>query len=712
MKSVTDTALIAQLEGGDAPPTTTLKPVTDPAMLAQLEAAPVERSLPEKLGRQVGLTVRAGIQGVTAIPATLANAPAALYNKLADFFSPQPASGQPEDRGFRFPEQQTAIGSLLTKLGLPAPENATERVAGDVAGAMAGAGGMVKAGEGLAKAASPIVQRVGQVLASSPGTQIATSATGSATAGVTRERGGGPIAQIAAGAAGGFAPAIPAAASAAARNLLRGGETGRQQVADMIMTFEDAGAGTPTVGQATQGRGASAVESTLAKTPGSAGRMIAKAESESAGVGSTVEDMAAQLAAKSGAAPAGRQIKGGLEHFVEEFKAKSGQLYDALDRYIPPDTQIPASNTLAKVAELTKPIAGAESTSALLQTPKLAAVKTALENDAAAKPAQPILSTLLGADGKPIVTGQTLAQPGGIPYQALKELRSAVGAKIANPSLTDDVPTGQWKQLYGALSSDLGAAARAAGPEAEAAMVRATNHYRAGMKRIEDVLQPIVAKGDPEDIFTAALSGTKEGATTLQGVMKSLPAESRKVVAATALRRLGLATPGKQNELGEVFSTESFLTNWNKLHPDAKTSLFSSMPNGMRADLDKVASVASNIREGSKVFANPSGTAQASTRSLTAGAAAIAALTGQWGTLGAIGGSVAAANGLARLMTNPTVVHWLAESTKVPISQLPAQLNILGQASWSMDREDKNPVQGFIRKMRAAVPEASVPVSQ
>jgi hypothetical protein len=39
--------------------------------------------------------------------------------------------------------------------------------------------------------------------------------------------------------------------------------------------------------------------------------------------------------------------------------------------------------------------------------------------------------------------------------------------------------------------------------------------------------------------------------------------------------------------------------------------LFSPLSKEMTADLDKIAKVASNVREGSKVFANPSGTTQA-----------------------------------------------------------------------------------------------------
>lgn len=691
MKRVTDPELLAQLEGGAAPEG--LKPVTDPALIAQLEADE-KRSLPAQVVRAVGRTARAGVQGITALP-----------NMIGDALGLQSSQ---------------AVRNALSKLGLPEAENPTERIAEDVASGMAGAGGMVGLGRGMAKAATPLVQRIGQLLSTAPGLQVTAGATGPGAASVVREEGGGPGAQMAAGVAGAALPAVPALAAAATRAAMRGGEAGRQRVAQNIKTFEEAGAGTPTVGQATESRANRAVESVLAKTPGAAGRMASKAQAESLALGGKVEDMARSLAGRTGAAPAGRAIKGGLEHFVDDFKAASGRLYDALDNHIPGTTQVQATNTLAKLKQLTAPIKGAERTSALIKTPRIGDVAEALSADAAAQPAKvipgtpvgakgphgvPLPPSLLGPDGNPLPT-IIPGKNGGIPYEALKQLRSAVGEKIANPSLTDDISTAQWKQLYGALSRDMAEAARGAGPKAEAAFVRANNFHRAGMQRIEDVLQPIVAKGDPEDIFQAAISGTKEGATTISGVMKSLQPESRKVVAATMLRRLGVATPGKQNELGEVFSSETFLTNWNRISPDSKRVLFSSLPEQMRLDLDKIAKVAANIREGSQVFANPSGTAPAAAGYMTAGGFVISLLTGQVGTAASIAGGVGAANLGARVMTSPKVVRWLAESTRKPVEQLPAQLNQLFQQSLYMNGDERKEVRQFVKDVRAAIPRA------
>ncbi len=660
-------------------------PATQPA-----EPEAPKRSLPEQVVRAVGRTARAGALGIGRL-------------SMGDAL------------GFRTSD---AINNALDKLGLPRAENENERIAEDVAAGMAGAGGMVGLGRGMAGAGNALVQRIGQLLSTAPGTQVAAGGTGSGAASVVREEGGGPGAQLAAGVAGAMVPALPAAVKAAARSVMRGGEAGRQRVIENIKTFEDAGAGTPSVGQATESRAARATESILAKTPGAAGRMTAKAEAEALGLGTKVEDMAAKLAGRTGAAPAGRAIKGGLEHFVDDFKGTSGKLYDALDTHIPPDTQVSLPATRKALSELNADIPMAPELSEWFKNHKIVGIGKAVESDVAAKAPKPTFLqvgkrpapsghgsepvVMLGPDSKPLVTGQTQGKPAGLPYEALKKLRTLVGNEISDGALTSDVPRSKWKALYAALSRDMGAAAKAAGPKAEAAFVRANNFHRAGMQRIEDVLQPIVAKGDPEDIFQAAISGTKEGASTISGVMKSLPPESRKVVTATMLRRLGLAQPGKQNELGEVFSSETFLTNWNRISQDAKRVLFAPLSDQHRADLDKIAKVAANMREGSKVFANPSGTGQVVTAQVPAWTAIALALTGNPGSAALVGGAPIAANYAARVMTSPKTVRWLAQTSRMPVEQLPAQLNNLFQQSLYMNGDERRDVRAFVKAIREA----------
>src|SRR5690606_4822458 len=110
------------------------------------------------------------------------------------------------------------------------------------------------------------------------------------------------------------------------------------------------------------------------------------------------------------------------------------------------------------------------------------------------------------------------------------------------------------------------------------------------------------------------------------------------------------------------------------------------------------------IRDGSKVFANPSGTANR------------AAALGYYGSLAATAGGAAmghgtlplaglvitgvGANVAARVMTNPRLVHWLAQATEMPASALPQQIVVLKQ----MDDPDAEEL--------AAALESNQPVGQ
>lgn len=175
-----------------------------------------ERSLVQQVGRQVGLTARHAVNGVAALPAMAADAVAGVANKGLDV-----AMG--EGKGFRFAKDQgKALDSLMSRAGFPEPENAQERVVGDATAALAGTGGMVKAGQALAqRATAPVARAVGEGLALNPAMQGVSAATSAGAAGGAREAGGGEAAQIAAGVAGALAPGL--ATSPFRRQMAAGG---------------------------------------------------------------------------------------------------------------------------------------------------------------------------------------------------------------------------------------------------------------------------------------------------------------------------------------------------------------------------------------------------------------------------------------------------------------------------------------------------------
>jgi hypothetical protein len=385
--------------------------------------------------------------------------------------------------------------------------------------------------------------------------------------------------------------------------------------------------------------------------------MAKTAQRQADDIGVSIEKQAAKLAPKSSAEQAGRAIEKGITGdggFREAFKAKQSELYSKLDSQIPPSTRVSVENTRKALSSLNQEISGAPELSRFFKNGKMQEIESALAAD---------------IGGRDQVTN---ASQNALPYEALKKLRTLVGEEISDFSLNSSVPRSKWNALYSALSKDMESAAKASGEGATSAWQRANSYTRAGMRRME-VLDSVINKnGGPESVFKAATSGTREGASTLRAVMQSLPKDQQQMVTATVLRRLGRAKAGVQDDLGESFSTETFLTNWNSMAPEAKGVLFNRYGPDFRKDMDQVAKVAANLRAGSAVFKNPSGTAQAGIQYTTAGAFVMAVLSGNAPAAAAIAGGVGASNLASRLMVKPEFVKWLAKATKVPVNAVPA----------------------------------------
>jgi len=578
-----------------------------------------------------------------------------------------------------FRDNAAALGDSL---GLPKAQTSGDRVLGDIGEALAGtgltlgAGGLANAGRTVlptvARAApAPQViptlgQRGAELLTAQPTLQAVSAATGAAAGSGARESGVGPLGQAAAGLLGGFTPTIATSGvQSVLRGGLRGGESGRKALEQTIDDFATLGA-TPSVGQGTGGWTAQGAESLLAGGPTSGGVMRRYAEKQNEQIGEGLGDLSNQLARNISGERAGRAIEKGVDTFAKNTGAMRKALYWQADQHIPSDTRIGVTNTERALAELTTPIAGAEATTGAQISPKIQRMADTLAEDVAA--------------------AQQAGQA-GIPYEAVKRIRSQIGEELSDFSLSTDRPTAQLKQLYASLSQDLEAAAQAQGPSAVAAVKRASNYFKASADRLETLERIVDKNGGPEKVFQAAMAGTKDGATTLRAVMRSLPEDGQKAVSAAVIKRMGLANPGAQNAAGDAFSPNTFLTNWGNISPEARRTLFGRYGKEFSDNMDKVARVAERIKEGSEVFRNPSGTANRGAAIAYPATIGGLVITGQLGPAAVTVGGGVLANGLARAMTNPKFVKWLARSTEMPIGALPAQLNVLKRMSAENDDE-------------------------
>lgn len=184
---------------------------TAPAAAPASTAFSAGRALND-IPRQLGLTARYALEG----PAQAAQIVIEPVRYLTDKLLPDRASGQPKS---------TPLGVQASKLadtlGLPSPQNTNERVIGDAARLVAGAGGMAGAAQGGVRAGSEFVAREAPALlsggqnllrglSSNIPAQLTSAAGAGLAGGASREAGGGPWQQAGAaligGVAGGMVP--------------------------------------------------------------------------------------------------------------------------------------------------------------------------------------------------------------------------------------------------------------------------------------------------------------------------------------------------------------------------------------------------------------------------------------------------------------------------------------------------------------------------
>lgn len=642
------------------------------------------------VGRVAGLAGRAGLEGVGQLedaPRNIAHAVdagAVWLLKRAGVISPDYQLPTPDqvDQGLGTQSSTSAATQIANAANLPTPATPGERVYSAAVSALPSA---VLAPE------APIAGALW-------------GAAGGAASQATAEAGGGPLAQTLAGLAAGSLPAVGAGAAGVVRGLTRG--VGADAAAATQARVANAVANNVplTAGQATGSRFLQALETGSGNLWGG-GPIHAAAEQQTSAIGTRVSDIVDKL--NSGGASltptgAGEAINTGAAAAKGSMKAAESAAYAKVDQLVPATTPVDVSGTLGKLEALATPAPGAANTTAALVSPKIAALHSNLQAD-------------LQANG-----GNT------IPYSAARALRTAVGNSIdwGGFAPSDPVTNGALKQVYGALGDDVNAGAAAVGPEASQAVSDASSLYAANSQKRE-LLNSIVDKnGGPEAVYQAATSGTKLGATKIAGVMDALDPQNANVVRATVLSRLGQARPGAADSTGS-FNAATFLTNWNRLAPEAKDALFGAAGSGpsrtLRSSLDSLTQTVSTLRDAGHTLENPSGTGASLGHTFTLwgmlkhiaeGAAAVGVGAHEAGSEHALGAAVGSAglmlgaagfnNLAARILTNPRTAQWLATTTKLPPAALPNAVNQLSRMGDANNDPDARDLAAYLRARRGA----------
>jgi len=151
---------------------------------------PQQASALQEIGRQVGLTGRGVIEGVTGLAGIVIDPVTRLANIAL------PATAQ-------IPTTQQATTQVLNAAGFPQPRDAVERMVNQAVQGVSSGGAMAAAGRVAQMSAAPVTSEVGRMLAAQPVAQMAGGAGAGAAGQAVREAGGTPGGEILASLVGG-----------------------------------------------------------------------------------------------------------------------------------------------------------------------------------------------------------------------------------------------------------------------------------------------------------------------------------------------------------------------------------------------------------------------------------------------------------------------------------------------------------------------------
>lgn len=423
---------------------------------------------------------------------------------------------------------------------------------------------------------------------------------------------------------------------AGARSVVGGTRNAAQRLVD---AYRQLGVD-PTAGAVSGSRAVATIEKGLESASASASVMQEQAERVLAQTKAATDRVASSFGRPLTPEGAGATIKQVAINAAERFGFRQEKLYTEAFDLVGPDTPVPLDSIKTLRADLEARIARAPGSLGPIMNRALGVLRS-LEGDA----------------------GDV-----GLPFDALREIRTAIGRDLDSPMLAGATSAENviMKQVYGALTEDMGAAAKSAGPDAAKKLAVADRYTRRFMTQSAETLDKIAKMDADAAAFRFAMQGAQDGGTGLARLRRNFLPEEWDVVAGSVINRLGMARPGAQDAAGEAFSVSTFLTNWNKLSPEAKKALFGGTRYAdLRPDLDRLVQVVGSLKEVEKLT-NTSNTARAMFTLMTisslgaAGGAIIGGAEGSgYGAAGTIGLSIVAPRAAAKLITSPRFVKWL-----------------------------------------------------
>ena len=417
-------------------------------------------------------------------------------------------------------------------------------------------------------------------------------------------------------------------------------------------------------GVATQSPAVQRLESGLAQTPGGAQVIAPKYElmqeqlgTAATGIGEDISRASRtptpQVFTEKG--PLGQFVKKGSEAAGKRFAERREQIDDLVSVTVGPDNRFAANNTAQLVNDLRDQIAKNPNTM------------------------EPMLRPVI--DRAMRIVSDANAGFGGVSFDALRKMRTAVGKELERPDISGLTQSPYLSRLYAALKADVGAAAKESGPVADRALKLHDRYVRFNREVNLPALQKIVDQDLDVAAANYALSGTKDGIGRLQLLKRNFKPDEWDTVSASVWQQLGNAKAGVKEgaDVGTdsyQFSASTFLTNWNNLSDSAKNVLFAGERyRNIIPAINDLVKVTTGAREAAKTVntSNTGGAQMVASALLGSGGMIGGGLSGDMaqalvGGASALSGLILTSNVAARLLESPRFIRWVSDTSRAVVN--------------------------------------------
>ena len=380
------------------------------------------------------------------------------------------------------------------------------------------------------------------------------------------------------------------------------------------------------------------------------GGQVARAGEQTVGeFGNSVENTASKLAPAVSKIETGGAVQKAGEDWLNNWKANEKSAWNNVN--VPDDAPVDMSGVMSTLQARLGTYPGA---------PRLAAS----QGNAELRQLHDDLTSDIGDSGT-------------LQWQAAKNLRSDIGAKIGSGAWSPDRDLAALNAVHGQLTDALGATAAA--HDAEDAWQTARAVTKEGHDFLDNGLRSIL-NANPEGAVDQAMRGVKRGGGSLLTDLRAQMPNAVDQLGGYQLRQMALAPPSRQNATGTAISPSSYLTGRTSLSPEASAALF-GRPD-VAADLNNLDQVAGSMRATYERLPNPSGTGAMVMHAVPWTAIPTGAVTG-FVHSGLPGGLAGAATGAATIAPGLALANILARPAGTRLLLGPAErgrFNVPGYA--------------------------------